>query len=228
MSFVHLHSHTHYSLLDGAGRVQDMVKRAAELKMEALAITDHGNLFGAIEFYQSCKKNNIKPIIGCEAYIAPAARDYRQRMEGERNSYHLVLLAKNQKGFKNLIKLSSIAYLEGMYYKPRIDFEVLKKYSEGLIVTSACMSGQIATKLRNGQKEAAISIAEKYIDLFGDDFYFEIQDHHIPEEQHVYPLVYDLAKQMGVKCFAISVITDLGIPGKIEKISHAIVQKKPL
>jgi DNA polymerase-3 subunit alpha len=188
--------------LDGAARLQDLVTRAAELNMNALAITDHGNLFGAVEFYQECSKANIKPIIGCEAYIAPSARDFRQKIEGERSSYHLVLLAKNQTGFKNLIKLSSIAYLEGMYYKPRIDFELLKKYSEGLIATSACMSGQIAWKLRNGQRKEAIKTAEQYIELFGDDFYFEIQDHGIPEEQKVYPQVYNLAQEMGVKVVA--------------------------
>lgn len=179
-----------------------MVLRAAELKMEALAITDHGNLFGAVEFYTACKKHGIKPIIGCEAYIAPAARDYRQKIDGERNSYHLILLAKNQKGFKNLIKLSSLAYLEGMYYKPRIDFEILKKYSEGLIATSACMSGPIAWKLQKGQRDEAVKTAEKYIKLFGNDFYFEVQNHHIPEEQHIYPMIYNMAKEMGVKVVA--------------------------
>ncbi|MCB9057260.1 MAG: DNA polymerase III subunit alpha [Calditrichae bacterium] len=202
MSFVHLHSHTHYSLLDGAGRLKDMVNRAGELGMQALAITDHGNLFGAVEFYSECKKAGIKPIIGCEAYIAPGKRDFRQKIDGEANAYHLVLLAKNEKGFKNLIKLSSLAYLEGMYYKPRIDFESLTQYSEGLIATSACMSGPIAWKLRQGRRDDAIKEAERYIKLFGDDFYFEIQNHHIPEEQHVYPMIYDLAKEMGVKVVA--------------------------
>ncbi|KAA3617495.1 MAG: DNA polymerase III subunit alpha [Calditrichaeota bacterium] len=202
MSFVHLHSHTHYSLLDGAGRLNDMVNKAGDLGMNALAITDHGNLFGSVEFYNACKKKNIKPIIGCEAYIAPGKHDFRQKMEGEKNYYHLILLAKNQTGFKNLIKLSSIAYLDGMYYKPRIDFDLLTQYSEGLIATSACMSGPIAWKLRQGKKAEAIKMAEDYLTLFGDDFYFEIQDHQIPEEQHVYPQVYDLAKEMGVKVVA--------------------------
>ncbi len=202
MSFVHLHSHTHYSLLDGAAKIEDMVLRAAELKMPGLAITDHGNLFGSVEFYKTCKKHNVKPIIGMEAYMAPAERGLRQKIEGEKDSYHLVILAKNATGFRNLIKLSSTAFLEGMYYKPRIDFEVLKKYSEGLIVTSACMSGQIAHKLRTDRKSEAIAHAEKYIELFGDDFYFEIQDHGIPDEQAVYPKVYDLAREMGVKVVA--------------------------
>jgi DNA polymerase III subunit alpha len=179
-----------------------MVNKAGDLGMNALAITDHGNLFGAVDFYNACKKKSIKPIIGCEAYIAPAEHTLRQKIEGEKNYYHLILLAKNQTGFKNLIKLSSIAYLDGMYYKPRIDFDLLSQYSEGLIATSACMSGPIAYKLRQGRKKEAIKMAEDYLTLFGDDFYFEIQDHQIPEEQHVYPQIYDLAKEMGVKVIA--------------------------
>jgi len=156
LSFVHLHSHTSYSLLDGAGKIKGMVERTAELGMKALAITDHGNMFGAIEFYNEAKKAGIKPIIGMEAYIAPRERTYRKAIDGESHSYHLVLLAKNQTGFKNLMKLSSKAYLEGMYYKPRIDKEILKEYSEGLIATTACMKGEVPYKLRRGMREQAI------------------------------------------------------------------------
>ncbi|HID38418.1 MAG TPA: DNA polymerase III subunit alpha [Calditrichaeota bacterium] len=198
MSFVHLHSHTHYSLLDGAAKINEIVRRTAELGMEALAITDHGNLFGALEFYKEAQKAGIKPILGMEAYIAPRERTFRKQIDGESTSYHLVLLAKNEKGFKNLIKLSSIAYLEGMYYKPRIDKQVLREYSEGLIATSACMKGEVAYKLHRGMREKAIKAAEEYLDIFGDDFYFEIQDHHIPDEAVVYPKIYKLAKEMGV------------------------------
>ena len=199
MSFTHLHSHTHYSLLDGAAKINLMVDRAAELGMDALAITDHGNLFGVLEFYSKATEANIKPIIGMEAYIAPQERTYRKQIDGESHSYHLVLLAKNETGFKNLMKLSSYAFLEGMYYKPRIDKKLLREYSEGIIATSACMKGEVAYKLRRGMREQAIKAAEEYIDIFGDDFYFEIQDHHIPEEAEVYPKVYDLANEMGVK-----------------------------
>ncbi len=202
MSFVHLHSHTHFSLLDGAARLQDAVKRAAELKMPALAITDHGNLFGAMEFYTACKAANIKPIIGMEAYMAPRERGLREKIEGERTAYHLVVLAKNEKGFQNLIKLSSMAYMEGLYYKPRIDMDLLRRYSEGLIVSSACMSGQIAHKLNTDRRREAMATAETYIEIFGDDFYFEIQDHKLDAEGYVYPMVYDLAKEMGVKVIA--------------------------
>ncbi len=198
MSFVHLHSHTHYSLLDGAGKIKDMVNRAAELGMKSLAITDHGNLFGALEFYTQAKKAGIKPIIGMEAYIAPGARTLRKQLEGESHSYHLVLLAKNEIGFRNLIKLSSSAYLEGMYYKPRIDKELLRKHSEGLIATSACLKGEVAYKLRRGMRDQAIKLIEDYVDIFGNDFYLEIQDHHIPDEQSVYPQIYDLGKEMSV------------------------------
>jgi len=202
LSFVHLHSHTHYSLLDGAARINQMVQRAAELQMPALAITDHGNLFGSVEFYKACKEQGIKPIIGCEAYIAPDRRDLREKVNGELNAYHLVLLAKNETGYKNLIKLSSIAFLEGMYYKPRIDWETLREHSEGLIATSACMSGMVPWKLRQDRRAEAIRHAETYLDIFGEDFYFEVQNHHIPEEERTYPLVYDLAKEMGVKVVA--------------------------
>ena len=202
MSFVHLHSHTAYSLLDGAGKISKMVARAAELDMPALAITDHGNMFGVLEFYKAAKKAGIKPILGMEAYVSPRERTLRKRIEGESNAYHLVLLAKNEIGFKNLIKLSSIAFLEGMYYKPRIDKEVLRKYSEGLIASTACMAGEVPYKLRRGHREQAIAAAEEYLDIFGEDFYFEIQEHHIPEEAQVYPLIYKLAKEMGVPVIA--------------------------
>jgi len=202
LSFVHLHNHTHFSLLDGAAKIKEMVQRAAELNMEALAITDHGNLFGVLEFYSEAKAAGIKPIIGMEAYIAPKDHTLRKQVAGESTSYHLVLLAKNQTGFKNLLKLSSIAYLEGMYYKPRIDKKLLRQYSEGLIATSACMKGEIAYKLRQGEREKAIKLIEEYQDIFGDDFYLEIQNHYIPDEAAVYPKIYELAKEMGVPVIA--------------------------
>ncbi len=202
MSFVHLHNHTHYSLLDGAAKIKEMVQRTAELGMNALAITDHGNLFGVLEFYDAAKAAGIKPILGMEAYIAPREHTLRKQVDGESTSYHLVLLAKNQTGFKNLMRLSSIAFLEGMYYKPRIDKKLLREYSEGLIASSACMKGEVAYKLRQGDRTRAIQAVEEYLDIFGDDFYLEIQDHHIPEEAVVYPKIYDLAREMGVPVIA--------------------------
>ncbi len=202
MSFVHLHAHTHFSLLDGAAKIKALVKEAKRLGMDSLAITDHGNMYGTLEFYTTARKNDLKPIIGCEAYIAPGDRRVHRAVEGESHSYHVVLLAKNETGYKNLIKLTSYAYLQGFYYRPRIDRELLKEYSEGLVVLSACMKGEIAYKLRQGRKQAAIEAAEFYLETFGDDFYFEIQDHGIPEEHHTYPMVFDLAKEMGVPVVA--------------------------
>ena len=202
MSFVHLHAHTHYSLLDGAAKIKALVKETKRLGMDSLAITDHGNMYGTLEFYTTARKNDIKPIIGCEAYIAPGDRRVHRGIEGESHSYHLVLLAKNETGYKNLIKLTSHSFLEGFYYRPRIDRELLKKYSEGLVVLSACMKGEIAHKLRQGRKEAAIQSAEFYLETFGDDFYIEIQDHGIPEEHRTYPLVFELANEMGVPVVA--------------------------
>jgi len=202
MSFVHLHTHTHYSLLDGAAKIKALVKEAKRLGMDSLAITDHGNMYGTLEFYTTARKNDIKPIIGCEAYIAPGDRRVHRAVEGESHSYHVVLLAKNETGYKNLIKLTSYSYLQGFYYRPRIDRELLKQHSEGLIVLSACMKGEIANKLRQGRKQAAIEAAEFYLETFGDDFYFEIQDHGIPEEHRTYPMVFELAKEMGVPVVA--------------------------
>ncbi|RMI26797.1 MAG: DNA polymerase III subunit alpha [Calditrichaeota bacterium] len=203
MSYVHLHNHTEYSLLDGANRIPEMVARAVEYKMPALAITDHGNLFGVLEFYKACKSAGIKPIIGMEAYIAPGSRKERKGggKSGSKAAFHLLLLAKNAVGYRNLMKLSSIAYLEGFYYKPRIDWEVLQQYSEGLIVTSACMSGELFHLLNTDQKKAAIELVERYREVFGDDYYLEIQNHNIPEEVG-YEKVYKLAKEMGVPVIA--------------------------
>jgi len=180
-----------------------MMARAAELKFEALALTDHGNMFGVLDFYLTAKQYGIKPIIGMEAYIAPGSRKERKGggKGGKQAHYHLVLLAKNKTGYRNLMKLSSIAYLEGFYYKPRIDKEVLRQYHEGIIATSACMKGEIFQKLNNVDKQEAIKAVEEYLDIFGDDFYLEIQNHHIPEEAG-YENIYKLAREMGVPVIA--------------------------
>ncbi len=202
MDYVHLHNHTEYSLLDGANSVKKIVSKAVEYNMPALAITDHGNMFGALEFYKQCKSAGIKPIIGMEAYMAPARRDDRKtRGIGNSASYHLLILAKNATGYRNLMKLSSYAYLEGFYYKPRIDKELLRKYSEGLIVTSACMSGEVASYLKVGDKQGAMRIIDEYRDILGNDFYLEIQNHNIPDEV-IYEQVYKLGKEMGVPIIA--------------------------
>ena len=158
-TFVHLHVHSEYSLLDGACRIPELAQRAAELKMPALALSDHGNLFGAIEFYKECRAAGIKPIIGCEVYLAPGDRRERKANSAKEASTHFLLLAKNETGYKNLVKLVSMAHLEGMYYKPRIDKEILAQHAEGLIGTSACLAGEVARYIMAGRtKEAAESI----------------------------------------------------------------------
>jgi DNA polymerase-3 subunit alpha len=196
--FVHLHVHTHYSLLDGACRVSDLVGRAKELGMESIAITDHGCLFGVIEFYNECKKAGIKPIIGMEAYMAPGDRRERQAVNGE-TSFHLLLLAQNLQGYKNLLKLGSTAYREGFYYKPRIDKEALKEFKEGLICTSACLGGEIPGAFLKRDAKAARKVAETYLEIFGPDkFYIEVQKQGLREQDMVNPELAELAKKMGV------------------------------
>ncbi len=176
--FVHLHTHSHYSLLDGLAKIDELVERAKNDGAPALALTDHGVMYGCVEFYQKCKKAGIKPIIGVEAYLAPNSRHDKITKEDEKNYYHLILLAKNYDGYKNLIKLTSIAHLEGFYYKPRVDWEVLRKYSGGLIAMTACLGGEIPRLIRIGKPEKAKEKILEYNRLFGrGNFYLEIQDH---------------------------------------------------
>ncbi|MDR2577254.1 MAG: DNA polymerase III subunit alpha [Chitinispirillales bacterium] len=199
-NFVSLHNHTEYSFLDGAIRIKDMVRRAKEFDMPAVAIMDHGGLFGAVEFYEVCKKENIKPVIGFEAYIAPGSRTEKNpNQQGERHYSHLVLLAENDVGWKNLMRLSSIGYLEGFYHKPRIDMEVLRKYSAGVIATSACAGGAIPRAIIDGNVDKAKKIAEEYISIFGkENFYFELQDHGIEEEKIAMQGLIKLGREMNV------------------------------
>jgi DNA polymerase-3 subunit alpha len=181
--FVHLHLHSEFSLLDGACRFEPLTKRVKELGMPAVALTDHGNLFGAMNFYNACKKAEVKPIIGCEVYLAPTGRHDRGQ-RGERPTYnHLLLLAKDYEGYLNICKLSSIGYLEGYYYKPRIDHEVLAAHSKGIIATSGCLKGEIPQALVMGEMEKARRLIDKHIEVFGpENFYFEVQDHKIEEQ----------------------------------------------
>ncbi|HEY4499675.1 MAG TPA: DNA polymerase III subunit alpha, partial [Candidatus Paceibacterota bacterium] len=175
--FVHLHTHSHYSLLDGLGKIDDLIARTKELGMDTLALTDHGNLYGAIEFYKKAKKAGIKPIIGVEAYIAP--KNHKEKpANGEENYHHLVILVKNHTGWKNLIKLVTIAHLDGFYYKPRMDKQLLRQYSEGLMALSACIGGEVAKKILNNNLEQAEQVALEYQDIFGQgNFYLEIGHH---------------------------------------------------
>jgi DNA polymerase-3 subunit alpha len=168
--FVHLHNHTQYSLLDGASRIDDLVEKAKKFKMPAMAITDHGNMFGAIEFYKKTAKAGIKPIIGMEAYIAGTSRLDHKRVPGYPDGgFHLVLLVKNQKGYRNLMKLASTAYLDGFYHRPRVDREILKEHNSGLIALSACRKGEVQYWLAQGRQEKAEEAARFYAELFQDD-----------------------------------------------------------
>src|SRR4051812_6574501 len=199
-SFVHLHVHTHYSLLDGANRIPDLVKRTKALGMDSIAITDHGCMFGVIEFFNECKKEGIRPILGMEAYMAPGDRRERSTPGGNAGeaAYHLLLLAKDLEGDRNLIKLSSIAYREGFYYKPRIDKEVLRAHSKGLIATSACLGGEVSSALMKRDAKNARAIAEEYASIFAPEhFYIEVQK-HIKEQDAVNPELAEIAKKMGV------------------------------
>ncbi|OGW54777.1 MAG: DNA polymerase III subunit alpha [Nitrospirae bacterium RIFCSPLOWO2_02_42_7] len=202
--FVHLHFHTKYSLLDGANTIEAVVDTADRYKMPALAITDHGNMFGVIEFYQAAMKKGIKPIIGCEAYIAPKGRLDKKDNYGIPNaSFHIVLLASSNIGFKNLIKLVSEAHLEGFYYRPRIDKELLAQHSEGLICLSSCLKGEVPYRLLEGREEDAIKAAGEYIDIFGrDNFYFEIQDNKIKDQEKINRDLIRLSKKLGVQVVA--------------------------
>ncbi len=195
MSFVHLHTHTEYSLLDGASVIEDLVIRCKELGMDALAITDHGVMYGAVEFYKAAHKHGIKPIIGCEVYVAPRSR-FDKAGKADKEYAHLVLLAKNTVGYENLIKLVSLAYTEGYYYKPRIDYDLLERHSEGLVCLSACLAGDIPQYLLNGNFEEAKNLASRLKNMFPGDFYIEIQDHNIPEQRQVLPQLIKLARAL--------------------------------
>ena len=201
MSFTHLHVHTEYSLLDGSSKISELVQRVKELGMDSIAITDHGVMYGVIDFYKAAKAAGVKPIIGCEVYVAPGSRFDREsrqragrRMEGssidegasDERYHHLVLLAENDTGYSNLVKLVSRGFTEGFYYKPRVDYEVLEEYHEGIIALSACLAGAVATCLRRGQYEEAKKEALRLREIFGkDNFYLELQDHGIPEQRTV-------------------------------------------
>ncbi len=200
--FVHLHVHTEYSLLDGFSRVSNLINRAKELNMNAIAITDHGNMFGVIDFYKKAKKEGIKPIIGCEVYTSP--RTIRDKDPNfDKYQGHLVLLAKNMQGYKNLIKLVSISYTEGFYYKPRVDLEELEKHSEGIIALSACLAGDVAKSLMNRNYNKAKFYATKYNEIFGEgNFFLEVQDHNIPEQKEVNAGIVELSKETGIPLVA--------------------------
>ena len=198
MSFTHLHVHTEYSLLDGAARIKDVVARAKELGMDSLAITDHGVMFGVIEFYRACKSAGIKPIIGCEVYTAARTR-FDKDASKDKVMGHLILLAENNTGYKNLMKIVSEGFRNGFYYKPRIDKEVLRLHSEGIIATSACLAGDVQRNLLNGDYESAKREALEMLDIFGEGNYFlELQDQGLEEEARILPDMKRLHEETGI------------------------------
>ncbi|MDD3089900.1 MAG: PHP domain-containing protein, partial [Candidatus Omnitrophica bacterium] len=197
--FVHLHVHTQYSLLDGACRLDDLIKTAVGYGMPACAITDHGNMFGAIEFYEKAVEKGLKPIIGCEIYVAPGSRFDKTSHGIGHASHHLVLLAKNITGYRNLMEIVSSGYLEGFYYKPRVDKEVLSRCSKGLVALSACLKGEVAHYIGSGQNDAALKAASEYAEIFGkDNFYLEIQDNHLEEQTRLNKGLVSLARETGL------------------------------
>jgi DNA polymerase-3 subunit alpha len=200
--FVHLHCHTHYSLLDGANRIPELVGQAKTLGMNALAITDHGNLYGALEFYSECKSAGINPILGYEAYIAPGNRRHKEASRMKEASYHLTLLAKNTTGFKNLVKLASKAYIEGFYYKPRIDKEILAEHREGLICLSGCAAGELSNHILGNRMDDAVATIDWFRKTFGDDYYLEIQNANIEIQRQCAEGTVDLARRLGIPLVA--------------------------
>ena len=198
MAFAHLHVHTEYSLLDGASRVKELIRRTKELGMDSVAITDHGVMYGAVRFYKEAKAQGIHPVIGCEVYLAPGMRQERAEVDGTRY-YHLILLAENETGYRNLVELISLANIEGYYYKPRIDKELLRQYHEGIIALSACVAGEIPQAILRGNNERAEALVAEYVEIFGqDNFFLEIQDHGLPEEKTVNRALRELAKKYDI------------------------------
>ncbi len=203
MAFTHLHVHTEYSLLDGSCKIKEIAERAKELGMDSLAITDHGVMYGVIEFYRAAKAAGIKPVIGCEVYVAPGSRFDKETGSNEEKYYHLVLLAENNTGYSNLMKIVSKAFVEGFYYKPRVDYELLKEYGEGIIALSACLAGEVQRYLARGFYEEGKKAALKYQEIFGKGNYFlELQDHGIPEQKAVNSGLLRMSKELGIDLVA--------------------------
>ena len=199
--FVHLHVHSEYSLLDGMCRVSELPKRAKELGMKSIAITDHGVMYGVVSFYEACIKEGIKPIIGCEVYVAPRSRFEKEGGKDDKY-FHLTLLVKNKKGYENLIKLDSLAYTEGYYYKPRVDHEIIERYHEGLVCLSGCLAGEVNQSLLSGNIDEAERIAKWYKDIFGEDYYLEVQNNGVPEQVLANQRLVELSKKLDIPLVA--------------------------
>ena len=221
MAFSHLHVHTEYSLLDGSSKIKELLKRAKELGMDSMAITDHGVMYGVIDFYREAKAVGVKPIIGCEIYVSPASRFDREVVKGEERYHHLVLLAENDKGYHNLMKVVSKGFTEGFYYKPRVDKEVLKQYHEGIIALSACLAGEVSTFLKKENYEEAKKAALEYQEIFGvGNFYLELQDHGYAEQQKVNSGLMRLSKDTGIPMVATN---DIHYTYKEDEKAHDIL-----
>ena len=215
MSFTHLHVHTEYSLLDGACRISRLVERAKELGQDALAITDHGVMYGVIDFYRECKKQGIRPIIGCEVYVAPRSR-FDKTLELDREYYHLILLCENQTGYQNLMKLVSLAFTDGFYNKPRVDYELLEKYHEGLICLSACMSGEVPKRILADDDNGALEKARYYQRVFGKENYFiELQNHGIKEQERLNLKLIQIART--IACMISSCVSRPTVPFRTKR-----------
>ena len=203
MAFTHLHVHTEFSLLDGSNKIKEYVARVKELGMNSAAITDHGVMYGVIDFYKEAKAQGINPVIGCEVYVAPNSRFDRELSHGDDRYYHLVLLAENNQGYQNLMKIVSKGFVDGYYYKPRVDMEVLEKYHEGIIALSACLAGEVQRYLVRGLYEEAKTVAQKYENCFGKgNFFLELQDHGIPEQKMVNPQLLRMSEELGIELVA--------------------------
>ena len=199
--FVHLHVHSEFSLLDGANRIKDLPKRCKELGMDSIAITDHGVMFGVIDFYKECKANGIKPIIGCEVYVAPRTR-FDKESNIDNKYYHLILIAKNNEGYKNLAKLVSLGFVDGYYYKPRIDKEILEKYHEGLICCSACLGGEVAQNILKDNIEEAEKVALWHKNIFGEDYYLEVQSNTMANQILVNQKLIQMSRKLDIPLVA--------------------------
>ena len=221
MAFTHLHVHTEYSLLDGSNKIKEYVKRVKELGMNSAAITDHGVMYGVIDFYRAAREEGIKPILGCEVYVAPNSRFDKELTGGEDRYYHLVLLAENNQGYANLMKIVSRGFTEGYYYKPRVDMEVLEQFHEGIIALSACLAGEVQRYIMKGLLHEAKKAAQKYEACFGKgNFFLEMQDHGIPEQRTVNTELMKMSKELDIP---LVVTNDVHYTYKEDVDSHDIL-----
>lgn len=221
MAFTHLHVHTEYSLLDGSCKIKELVAKAKELGMDSMAVTDHGVMYGVIDFYRAAKEAGIKPIIGCEVYVAPNSRFDREQTGGEDRYYHLVLLAENDVGYHNLMKIVSKGFVDGFYYRPRVDKEVLKQYHEGIIALSACLAGEVPRYISRGLYEEAVKRAKEYEAIFGKgNFFLELQDHGIAQQQTVNQALLRISEETGIELVATN---DIHYINDTDAVAHDIL-----